>query len=111
MYGAGDARFSWGIGQKEYPYQLTVEVPDAEFHFLRTRERQRFRGLPIKTYRFPDAVHRTYRNSGLLSDLEVSFEQTIDRLHYLGPLREPPSRDYLWARSRPTDRTSWRSSG
>jgi predicted ATPase len=27
----------------------------------------------------------------------------LDRLFYLGPLREFPQRDYLWARSRPSD--------
>ncbi len=29
--------------------------------------------------------------------------QEFDQLHYLGPLREHPRRDYLWARSRPVD--------
>jgi len=47
---------------------------------------------------------RTYfQNAGFLSDLEAAYEQAMDSILYLGPLREYPKRDYLWARSRPTD--------
>jgi predicted ATPase len=35
--------------------------------------------------------------------LEAAYEAAIDKIFYLGPLREYPQRDYLWARSAPTD--------
>lgn len=35
--------------------------------------------------------------------MEATYEAQLDKLFYLGPLREFPKRDYLWARSRPTD--------
>jgi len=35
--------------------------------------------------------------------LESAYEASIDKIYYLGPLREFPQPDYLWARSRPTD--------
>ncbi|MCX7370914.1 MAG: DUF3696 domain-containing protein [Alphaproteobacteria bacterium] len=58
---------------------------------------------PIKGYAFPDQARTYFQNAGFLSQLEVAYEQAIDRVFYLGPLREFPKRDYLYARSRPTD--------
>lgn len=58
---------------------------------------------PIKSYAFPDQARTYFQNTGFLSDLELAYEEAIDRIYYLGPLRQYPSRDYLWARSRPSD--------
>ena len=58
---------------------------------------------PIKSYAFPDQARTYYQNASFLADLEVAFEQQIDNLYYLGPLREFPKRDYTWARTRPAD--------
>ena len=58
---------------------------------------------PIKSYAFPDQARTYFQNTGFLSDLELAYEEAIDRIFYLGPLRQYPSRDYLWARSRPSD--------
>lgn len=58
---------------------------------------------PVKNYAFPDQVRTYFQNAGFLSDLEAAYEQVMDGILYLGPLREYPKRDYLWARSRPTD--------
>ena len=33
----------------------------------------------------------------------AAFEAQMDRIFYLGPLREYPKREYVWTRSRPTD--------
>ena len=37
-----------------------------------------------------------------LSHLELYFEETFDRVLYLGPLREYPRREYTWSGGRPT---------
>ncbi|MGH7069566.1 MAG: DUF3696 domain-containing protein [Acetobacteraceae bacterium] len=58
---------------------------------------------PVKSYAFPDQARTYYQNAGFLSYLEVEYEAALDQIFYLGPLREPPKRDYLWARSRPSD--------
>ncbi len=58
---------------------------------------------PIKSYAFPDQAKTYFQNASLLSGLEAAFESQMDNVFYLGPLREFPQRDYLWARSRPTD--------
>jgi len=58
---------------------------------------------PIKSYAFPDQARTYFQNTSFLSDLESAYEAAIDRIYYLGPLRDYPYRDYLWARSRPSD--------
>ncbi|GIL02811.1 MAG: hypothetical protein BroJett030_27100 [Alphaproteobacteria bacterium] len=73
------------------------------FSFLRTKGRPWQLPGPIKSYAFPDQARTRFQNSGFLADLEAAYESELDRIFYLGPLREFPKRDYLYARSRPTD--------
>lgn len=75
----------------------------SDFAFVRTKGRPWQLPGPIKSYGFPDQARTYFQNAGFLADLEAAYEAQIDRLFYLGPLREFPKRDYLWARSRPTD--------
>jgi predicted ATPase len=58
---------------------------------------------PVKSYAFPDQARTYFQNASFLSDLEAAFENAHDNIYYLGPLRDYPQRDYLWARSRPHD--------
>jgi hypothetical protein len=76
---------------------------DDGFNFIRTKGRAWKLPRPIKSYAFPDQARTYFQNSGFLSELEAAYEREIDRVFYLGPLREFPKRDYLWARSKPTD--------
>ena len=104
VYTAGDAAFRLGaVPEKPSGFQLAGSRSGEHFHFARTRGRAWRLPGPVKTYLFPDKVRAYFQNAGFLSDLEASFEQALDRLYYLGPLREYPKRDYLWARSRPND--------
>jgi predicted ATPase len=75
----------------------------ASFRFIRQPGRPWQLPGPIKAYAFPDQARTFYQNSGFLADLEAAYEAALDRIYYLGPLREFPQRDYLWARSRPSD--------
>lgn len=83
-------------------YDLKADVPKG-FKLKRMSGRPRNLPGPIKTYAFPDQARTYYQNAGFLSNLEASFESLMDNIFYLGPLREDPHRDYLWARSRPSD--------
>lgn len=74
-----------------------------DFSFLRTPGRVWQLPGPVKSYAFPDQARTYFQNAGFLADLEAQYEFELDHLFYLGPLRDPPKRDYLWARSRPTD--------
>ena len=38
-----------------------------------------------------------------MSDLELSYENLIDNVYYLGPLREFPKREYIWSGASPLD--------
>ncbi|TAK43156.1 MAG: DUF3696 domain-containing protein [Saprospiraceae bacterium] len=56
---------------------------------------------PLKFYGFPDQVKAYYTNAGFLSDLQLQVEELFSRVYYLGPLREYPHRQYLWAGAQP----------
>ena len=73
--------------------------------FKFNRMRQRAWGLPspVKCYGFPDQVKAYFQNTGFLSDLQLEFEKLFGKVHYLGPLRDYPKRQYIWAGSEPLD--------
>jgi predicted ATPase len=75
----------------------------SDFAFVRTQGRPWQLPGPIKSYAFPDRARTAFQNAGFLADLEATYEDQLDTIFYLGPLRDYPKRDYLWARSRPTD--------
>jgi predicted ATPase len=74
-----------------------------QFQFSRTQGRAWPLPGPVKSYAFPDQARTYHQNASFLSDLEASLEAALDNIYYLGPLRDYPQRDYLWARSRPQD--------
>ncbi len=84
-------------------FDLIAKTTGYEFSFIRNPGRVWGLSGPVKTYRFPDAARTYFQNSSFLSDLEATFEGCLDKIFYLGPLRNHPQRDYLWARSRPDD--------
>jgi len=73
------------------------------FAFVRPRGRPWDLPGPVRSYAFPDQVRTYFQNASFLADLESAYEDELDNMFYLGPLRQYPLRDYLWARSRPTD--------
>lgn len=58
---------------------------------------------PVKCYGFPDQVYGAYQNTGFLADLQLAFEELFARVYYLGPLRDYPRRQYIWAGAQPSD--------
>jgi predicted ATPase len=83
--------------------QFDLRADHRAFSFQRTQGRVWQLPRPIKSYAFPDQARTYFQNAGFLADLESAYEKALDRIFYLGPLRQFPQRDYLWARSRPTD--------
>ena len=104
-YTIGDMTF--GIEPKsdnKSGFELTTrrdEGPD--FRFQRIQGRAWELPGPIKTHRYPDQAKTYYQNSDLLSDLEVAYEDLMDRVFYLGPLRDYPRRQYNWSGGSPLD--------
>ena len=82
-------------------FDLTSD--NESFRFVRTRGRPWLLPGPVKTHLFPDQAKTFYQNSGFLSEFEVAYEELMDRIFYLGPLREHPKREYRWTGSSPND--------
>jgi predicted ATPase len=101
-YKLGDITFSL---QPKSDQKKNFELKSSgdNFRFIRTLGRAWQLPGPIKSYAFPDQARTYFQNASFLSDIEAAYENQIDNLYYLGPLRDYPQRDYLWARSRPRD--------
>ena len=82
-------------------FELTTD--SQKFRFVRTQGRAWRLPHPVKTHLFPKQVRNYYQNSDFLGDFELEYENRMDSLYYLGPLREYPKREYHWAGSSPED--------
>ena len=92
------------LHRKEGPksdFQLVTNAED--FRFIRNQGRKWPLPRPIKTHLFPGEAKSYFQNSAFLSEFELRYENLMDSLFYLGPLREHPKREYHWAGSRPDD--------
>jgi predicted ATPase len=56
---------------------------------------------PVHFHRFPDEIELLYQRTDLIYDLVYDFEQKLNSLEYLGPLRRKPSRSYSWSGEAP----------
>ena len=101
-YTLGDVTFSLAPKRTSESHFELVAI-GSDFRFVRTLGRPWQLPRPVKSYAFPDQARTYYQNASFLSDVEAAYEEQIDNIFYLGPLRVYPERDYLWARSRPQD--------
>ena len=102
LYWVGDAGFSLAP-RTESDWKFDLTTKETDFSFVRTKGRAWELPGPVKSYAFPDQAKTYYQNAHFLADLEIAYEKEMDNIFYLGPLRQFPQRDYLWARSRPKD--------
>lgn len=84
-------------------FQLKCYDPKPRDFQRNSRGRPSALHSPIKTHLFPDQAHTDYRNTGALSDFEAEYESLMNRIFYLGPLREYPQRQYIWSGASPDD--------
>ena len=82
-------------------FDLTTD--GEEFKFKRIQGRPWPLPPPVKTYLFPNETRSFYQNADFLGDFELAYENLMDSIYYLGPLREYPRRDYHWGGSSPED--------
>ena len=82
-------------------FALVADTPT--FSFLRNPGRAWPLPQPVKTHLFPSQAQSYYQNTAFLGDFELAYENLMDSIYYLGPLREYPQREYHWAGSRPED--------
>ena len=95
-------------GDSEREFELvsdweSEQETELKFGFIRSRGRRWPLPHPTKTYRFPSETRSYYQNADFLSDFELAYENLMDSIYYLGPLREYPRRQYHWGGSSPED--------
>ena len=84
-------------------YALEVSGTHPAFALKRSQGRPFRIPAPVKTHAFPQQVRWSYQNADFLNDLEVAYESLMDRIFYLGPLRDYPQRQYYWSGASPAD--------
>lgn len=100
-YRLGDAEFTMRSKDAKYAkYDLESIGP---VHPKRTVGRAWPLPKPYKFYGFPDQVRTYYQDPSVLADLELSLEQALSGIQYLGPLRDYPQRQYQWSGAQPSD--------
>ncbi|MEM8641006.1 MAG: DUF3696 domain-containing protein [Cyanobacteria bacterium P01_G01_bin.54] len=75
----------------------------SEFRFVRQKGRAWSLPAPIKTHLFPDQAKTYHQNADFLGFFESEYEAFMNRIYYLGPLREYPQRQYQWSGTQPLD--------
>ena len=102
---------AYQFGGTEFSLQLRpasdkdfrLVADNQKFRFRRTQGRPWHLPHPVKTHLFPSQARNYYQNSDFLGDFELAYENRMDSLYYLGPLRDYPKREYHWAGSSPED--------
>ena len=84
-------------------FRLTPDGGGDGFRFIRTPGRPWPLPGPVKTHLFPSQARTFFQNADFLGEFEVEYERLMDRIHYLGPLREYPQREYRWTGVNPND--------
>ena len=83
-------------------FNLTSDGP-SKTTFIRNPGRGWALPGPVKTHLFPDQAFTYYQNTRFLSNFEAEYEELMDSIFYLGPLREHPQREYRWSGASPAD--------
>ena len=83
--------------------RFELHAEGGEFPFLRSQGRPAPLPGPIKTHLFPSQTRTQFQNADFLGGFELAYEDMMDSVYHLGPLREHPRRDYHWAGSSPAD--------
>jgi hypothetical protein len=83
------------------------ELDAKNYDLIRARGRAWELPKPVQFYGFPAEASVYYQNTVFLGDLELALEDRLDSITYLGPLREPPDRLYIWPGNVPIE-VGWR---
>ena len=82
-------------------FELVTDPPN--FSFIRNQGRAWPLPHSVKTHLFPGQARSYFKNTDFLGDFELAYENLMDSIYHLGPLREYPRREYHWAGSSPDD--------
>ena len=87
------------IGRGGAGTKFDLQTDSGSFSFRRNVGRAWPLPRPIKTHLFPVEARNFFQNTGLLGDFELAYENMMDSIYYLGPLRQHPQREYHWSGS------------
>lgn len=73
------------------------ELSSTNYNLVRHQGRAWPLPEPVRFYGFPEEVAAYYQNASFTSDLVFQLEKMLRSIYYVGPLREYPSRLYLWS--------------
>ncbi len=74
--------------------RYTIDISICGEKPVRAQGRPRVYMKPEKCYSFSDEALRYYQSTSYLNDFVLQFERQLEHMHYLGPLRPYPQRDY-----------------
>ena len=77
------------------------ELTSSQYTLVRQPGRASSLPEPQRFYGFPDEVTAYYQNTAFTSDLVLALERQLGSIYYVGPLRDYPSRLYLWSGENP----------
>ena len=97
-FNGADFKLQPKVGQGR---NFDLATSGTEFKFTRNQGRVWPLSHPVKSYLFPNEIRRFYQNADFLGDFEIEYEDLMDSIYYLGPLRDYPRREYHWAGSSP----------
>ena len=83
--------------------EFELATNSEQFRFIRNLGRKWPLRHPVKTHLFPNETRTYFQNAGFLGFFELEYENLMDSIHYLGPLREHPRREYHWSGSAAAD--------
>jgi predicted ATPase len=73
------------------------DLGSSNYQLIRQQGRPWPLPAPVRFYGFPDEVAAYYQNAAFASDLALELERMLKSILYVGPLREYPTRLYLWS--------------
>lgn len=86
-------------------FKFVNEKPSLEttktYKLVRTTGRAWPLEEPDKFYRISDQSRARFQNADFLADFALEFESVLNRIYFLGPLRDHPRRVYQWSGDRP----------
>ena len=96
FYKFDDTKFRLTHINESAGIKFELAADGSNFEFKRNRGRPWKLPSPIKTHLFPDETRYYFQNADFLGDFEFAYEEFMDSIYYLGPLREHPQREYQW---------------
>ncbi len=92
-----------GLGMKRKDVGNKYTLVHHNYQAIRRAGRKWDLVAPSRFYGFPDEVAAYYQNLDFAQDFSLEMEKLLNRICYLGPLRDRASRLYTWSGSEPSD--------